>query len=113
MALVRRLVHQYYFIGIGLGCGGGQPIEDESSNFIAVRKMIPSPTSVGGNGSSSTSDGSSSTRTSTISGANTTATAPSNLLYVEFQNGTGGQVDFQSPNYYEMFDMDAVSGAFP
>ena len=56
-----------------------QPIEDESSNFIAVRKILPT---------------------------SATIDAPlSNLLYAEFQNGTGGQVDFQRPNYYELFDM--------
>lgn len=69
----QSIFHEYYYIGIGLFCGMDTPIEDESSNFIAVRHM------------------------SDMYG---------NILYAEFQNGTGGQVDFQTPNYYEMFDMD-------
>ena len=33
--------------------------------------------------------------------------AGENMLYAEFQNGTDGNVDFQSPMHYELFDMDA------
>merc|ERR1712130_207112 len=29
-----------------------------------------------------------------------------NILYAEFQNGTDGWVDFQKPDFYEMFDID-------
>ena len=69
----QSIFHEYYYISIGLFCGMDTPIEDESSNFIAVRHM---------------------------------SETYGNILYAEFQNGTGGQVDFQTPNYYEMFDMD-------
>jgi hypothetical protein len=111
------IFHEYYFIGIGNYCGMNLPIEDESSNFIAVRKIVPHT-------ESTASDVTATVPTVTIVNAKSIAanvttanyhggttadgaTPLSNLLYAEFQNGTGGQVDFQSPDYYELFDMDA------
>jgi len=68
----KNVFMEYYYIGINPYCGMPQPIEDVSSNFIAVRHV------------------------DSLLG---------DLLYAEFQNGTGGNVKFERPDYYEMFDM--------
>ena len=66
---------EYYYVGIGGYCGMSQPIEQQDNNFIGIRVM-DDPDQFS-----------------------------ANFLYAEFQNGTDGNIDFQSIAHHELFDL--------
>ena len=81
-----HLFIEYYFVGIGGYCGMDSPIELPDNNFIALR-------TIGNTTAAKTNNDDSSTW------------ASQNLLYAEFQSGHDGNVDFQTPEHYELFDL--------
>ena len=123
---------EYYYVGLGPYCGMG-PIEQPDNNFIAVRHLPQSKLGnilyvgrtferMGGyevrrmrmlvGVSVSVSHSHSHLHTHTpipihIHTKHISLRLSSSLLrYVEFQNGTDGNIAFDSINHYELFDMD-------